>query len=128
MIEINTNKLATRKFVKIDGHDYTVRKLGAGDELAISQIIRTLNRLQDKAKDGTFTAKDEAKFTELQERSLKIYAATFDDGGDGSKSLELISRLSYDERTEVYDLIFNADKLKEAEEQKETDGESATTE
>ncbi|UNQ40949.1 hypothetical protein MPC38_06775 [Prescottella equi] len=115
MIEIATSKLSSRKKVLIDGHDYTVRKLSAGDELAISQILRKLNRLQEKAKAGIFSAKEEEEFNALQEQSLKIYADTFDDGGDGTKSLELISRLSYDERTEVYDMIFNADKLKEQE-------------
>lgn len=132
MIEIATKKLTTRKKVLIDGHEYTVRKLGAGDELAISQILRQLEKLQEKARKGALTSKDEDLFTELQEKSLKIYADTFDDGGDGSKSLELISGLSYDERTEVYDLIFNADKLKQAEADnaealKETDGEPEPT-
>jgi hypothetical protein len=116
MIEISTSKLTSRKHVLIDGHAYTVRKLGAGDELAISQILRQLEKLQEKAKSGkTLTPKDDDLFQELQERSLAIYASTFDDGGDGSKSRKLIESLSYDERAELQDLIFNADKKKEGD-------------
>ncbi|WP_439946511.1 hypothetical protein [Streptomyces sp. BBFR109] len=131
MIDISTNKLSGRKKVLIDGQEYVVRRLGAGDELAISQILRQLNKLQKKLTAPDLKSEQEAKFEEelnvLQERALKIYADTFDDGGDGSKSMELVSRLTYDERTELYDMIFNADKIKEAEAEqaKEGDGSEA---
>lgn len=107
MLEIRTANLKTRKRVLIDDHEYVVRRLGAGDELALSQIIRQTEALIKKAqKVGKLTEAEDRQFADMQEKSLKIYAGTFDDGGDGSQSLALVSNLSYDERSLLYEQIF----------------------
>ena len=107
MIEISTSKMSTRKKVLIDGQEFTIRKLGAGEELDLSQISRELFTLLDELdpKKG-FTEESAKKYDELKKKSLDIYIATFDDGGDQSKSKELIYRLNDDERNEIYSQAF----------------------
>lgn len=110
MLEISTNNLSSRKKIKIDGHVYTVRKLGAGEEMDINSIIRELNKISKRNKGKKdLSPADEAEFNRLQERSLAIYAGTFDDGGDGSKALALIKGLSYEDRGELHKQIFALD-------------------
>jgi hypothetical protein len=109
IITINLNSLDSRKRVKIGDTIFIVRRLGAGEELDINQLIRELDEISaraKKSKDGNLSEKDKKRFLDLQETSLRIYAKTFDDGGDGSKSLELIRQLSFPDRTLVHDKIF----------------------
>lgn len=110
MLEIQTAKLSSRKRVLIDGTEFTVRKLGAGDELALSQIIRRTQELLKKAeKNNDLTDKEQADLLDMHKQSLAIYASTFDDGGDGSKSMQLVEKLSYEERTLLYKQIWNVE-------------------
>lgn len=107
IISISSNDLGTRKKVQIDGVDFTVRKLGAGEELDLSQIARQTFKLLDKLTDSKdWSDEDAALFDDLKKRSLAIYAKTFDDGGDGSKSTELVERLSDEERNAIYRQVF----------------------
>lgn len=114
IISISSNDLGTRKRVKIDGHLFTVRKLGAGEELDLSQIARqTVKLLEKLTETEEWSDKDSNEFEDLKRRSLNIYAKTFDDGGDGSKSMALVERLSDEERNEIYRQVFPRAKVEE---------------
>jgi hypothetical protein len=109
MLEINTRDLSTRRKALIDGHEYVVRRLGAGDELAVSQMSRRaqeLLKIAKESKDGNLTPELQKELDDLSERSLKIYASTYDDGGDGSRSLALVKSLSIAERVIMHNTIF----------------------
>ena len=103
---ISTNDLGTRKVVNIDGHDYTVRKLGAGEDLDVAQITRESITLLEKATSENWGEEEAKQLETLKAKALDIYTRTFDDGGDGSKSRELMSRLSDEERNKLYAMIF----------------------
>lgn len=114
MISISSNDLGTRKRVKIDGIDFTVRKLGAGEELDLSQIARQTLKLLERLSDNKeWKDSDSLEFDGLKKKSLEIYAKTFDDGGDGSKSDELVKRLSDEERNNIYRQVFPKVELQE---------------
>lgn len=123
MIEISTSSLTTRKKQKIDGHEYTVRKLGAGEELLLSEISRKILAMLTDLSNDDWNEKSSKEYNKLKQQTLDIYTATFDDGGDQSKSRALIERLSDDERNEIYGIIFG-DKSAESEEVKEDDSAS----
>lgn len=106
MLEINTNTLKSRKKVLIDGQQYIVRKLGAGEELSLSQAMRKLEKLGNKEKSGDLTEAEQDQAIKLAQSTLDTLISTFDDGGDGSKAKALISGLSAEELKEVYDKIF----------------------
>jgi hypothetical protein len=111
MLQIKTNQLKARKKVLIDDHEYTVRRLGAGEELALSQAYREMKKLEKKAKAEKSTDADDDKALELANKVFNVLAGTFDDGGDGRKSRELVSSLSNDELKEVYDTIFKEEQV-----------------
>lgn len=122
IISISSNDLGTRKKVKIDGEDFIIRKLGAGEELDLSQIGREILKLLEKVtNDKDWTDDDSNKFEELKKKSLEIYAKTLDDGGDGSKSKALIERLSDDERNAIYRIAFPKVEVKEDADEEEAD-------
>lgn len=109
MLELNTNDLGTRPSVMIDGHPYTVRQEGAGDSLKINELLRDTKKVQEeftKSKSKEETSKDLENLVDLQSRMIKIIAARYDDGGDGSKSYDLISKLSNQERMLLERKIF----------------------
>ena len=110
MIEFSTSSLSSRKRVKIDGHVYTVRRMGAGEELDASTVIRELKKLSSRInKSNNYSEKDMELYDKLQARSLDIFVGLFDDGGDGTKSRELIGKLSFEDRTEMVKQIFSVD-------------------
>jgi len=124
MLEINTGQLRNRKKVLIDSHEYTVRKLGAGEELQISQMAREMEKLTKK--DATkLTDKEADRGVELANAIFAIMVSTFDDGLDGTMSKELIGSLTQGELQELYAQIF-AEPTAEAEPNKGavTDGDT----
>lgn len=112
MLEINTSELKGRVKVKIDGHEYTVRKLGAGEELALSQLLREADVLakkeekSQKDKSLSITEDEQKRGIEMMEQYFDTMVGLFDDGGDQSKSRQLLDGLSTDEQKEVYEMIF----------------------
>lgn len=97
-LTISTKDLKSRKNVEIDGHHYIVRRFGAGEQLSLNQLLREANKVQDSG--------DEDKALSIFGQVIDIFAGVFDDGGDGSKSRELISRLSQEEIEELFKQIF----------------------
>lgn len=109
MLEISTNQLKARKKVEIDGHPYIVRKLGAGEQLAINQLLRKATALGQKFEDGKSTEQDEIEAENISERMVSILVGLFDDGGDGSKARTLVSSLNENEVRELFVQIFPED-------------------
>lgn len=110
MLELNTTDLASRKKVKIDGHIYTVRPSGAGDDMKLNMVLAQLKKLAEKAdKNKNETAKDITTIAELQKQAIKVVSDRYDDGGDGSKAFDLITRLSPTDRyaleAQIFDLV-----------------------
>lgn len=103
MLQIETSKLKSRKNVEIDGHPYVVRKPGAGEQLAMSQKLRQLGKY-DAKKD--LTDEEQADIERISNEVIKQMAACFNDGGDGTKSMELVSQLSPEELQDILAEIF----------------------
>lgn len=122
-ITITTSTLITTREAIIDGVDFTVRKMGAGDQLDISQAsAKLMNANQDllniKAKMQSATdevqvakyAKDCAKMldavVEINRALEEVYSRLFDDHGDQSKSKALIHNIGVDGATKILAQIF----------------------
>jgi len=110
MLELNTSDFGLQVEVKIDGHPYRVRRLGAGEELKLGSLLRKMRKLlREMAKPEVSdqrTDQIEKEVDDLEQESIRVIALTFNDGGDGSKSLDLISRLSHEDRTTMIRKIF----------------------
>lgn len=119
----STSDYIKTKTGKIDGTVYTIRRMGAGDELDIAAISSKVLRLQEQIelmRDGIKNAKDEEatlkavaensdvmeKLAEEQAKLEKVYASLFDDGGDQSKSLALVHKLGHEGVKKLLDDIF----------------------
>lgn len=108
MQKISTNALTTRKKVEIDGHPYTVRKFGAGEQLRLNQLLREADNFSKKLEKTEAESPElEQQVIELGEQIMNMFVVLFDDGGDGSKSRALIESLSQDEAQELFRQIFN---------------------
>lgn len=122
----STSDYIKTKTGKIDGTVYTIRRMGAGDELDIAAISSKVLRLQEQIellRDGIKNAKDEEatlkvvaensdameKLAEEQAKLEKVYASLFDDGGDGRKSLALVHKLGHEGVKNLLDDIFGED-------------------
>lgn len=91
-----------------DGTIYKVRKMGAGEQLAWSQDLRRIDRLQKKAKTREGLSKeDQEEMFRIERRSTENTAKLFDDGGDGTKSLELVNKLSDQSLADLLEQIWS---------------------
>ena len=122
----STSDYIKTKTGEIDGTVYTIRRMGAGDELDIAAISSKVLRLQEQLKlmqDDIKRAKSEEetlkvvaenseameKLAEGQAKLEKVYASLFDDGGDQSKSRALVHKLGYEGVKKLLDDIFGED-------------------
>lgn len=110
MLQLSTNKLSQRKNVEIDGHHYIVRRMGAGDQLSVSQYMRELSALGKKEQNQELSQKELDRVAEIELEALQISARCFDDQGDGTKSLALVKSLTPEELTELMSQIFDEPK------------------
>lgn len=101
MLQINTSTLKSRKKVEIDGHGYSVRRLGAGEQLTLSQQMRELKSLRSSESD-----EDAQKVEQISRDVLNLMANCFDDGVSGKKSKQLVHSLAPEELEEILDTIF----------------------
>lgn len=117
MITITTNDIINSKKAEIDKHVYTVRKMGAGDQLDLSQYITQLNKVQEeiknlegKKKSGLDVNKEQQKFVEkfnsIYNGIIDCYARLFDDGEDGKKSRELVKKVGIENIGNILNQIF----------------------
>lgn len=133
-LTISLSNVRNVKRVHIDEFgDFKVRKMGAGEELDLSDKLRRLNEIIEELNLLDFkhvniknpTKKDIAELSRLTKRSeafmdeindikryeIATYARLFDDGGDGSKTQELLSSLSDEDRAELLKRIFEPAKI-----------------
>ena len=107
MLEIKTSELHTRKRAKIDGHIYTVRRMGNLEQLNLSQSMRRLTVLSKIEDNGTkLTDKQALEVEEISSKLANTFVNLFDDGGDQSKSKALLMTLSDLEIKEIMEKIF----------------------
>ena len=123
IIQISTSNTNKTKRAEIDGHVYTVRRPGAGDQLDISSLSSELlslsksliterNRLQSaKSSDNEeeIISRISKKMERFGEKSRKLeacYARLFDDGGDQSKSINLVHTYGIENVVKFIDQIF----------------------
>lgn len=139
-ITISLSNVHNVKKVHIDEiGDFKVRKMGAGEELDLSDKLRRLNEIIEELNDLDFTGinlakptkKDITELKRLTNRSEKLmeeinvikrfeleaYAKCFDDGGDGSKTKELLDSLSDEDRSALLNAIFGKAKIVEVPEE-----------
>lgn len=105
-LSIKTNELKTRYKVNIDGHDYIVRKMGNLEQIEYARAMKRLETLSKK-DESTLTEEEDQEVYELTGRISEIFIAMFDDGGDQSKSKNMLSSLSGEEIGELLNQIFN---------------------
>lgn len=130
-IAISTSKFIKTVKAKIDDRIYTVRKIGAGEQLDLSREIGKIGEYQVQALNlrGKYeTAKDDATKEKLLEEIMKvseaigaindrieaIYCGLFDDGDDGSHAKRLVHMLGIENTQKVYDQIMGATDEKSA--------------
>lgn len=80
MLQISTAKIKKIYDVNIDGHHYKVRKMGAGERLAVAQAYKRIDALSKK-KQNT-----EAETNELMALSKEVFdtmISVFDDQQGG---------------------------------------------
>lgn len=111
MITISTKNYINGKTVSIDGHEYIVRNLGAGDRLDLSQIASELMKLRTDALNSKEKSQEEQikilkKIAKLMESMNEVYERCFNDGGNGSKSKQLIKLIGIDNANNMLKEIF----------------------
>lgn len=121
-IAISTSKYITTVKAKIDDRIYTVRKIGAGEQLDLSREIGKIGEYQVEALNlrGKYeTATDEESKSKLLAEILKIseaigeindrieaiYIGLFDDGENGAYSKRLVHSLGIENVQKIYDEI-----------------------
>ena len=124
-VSISTSKYITTIKAVIDGHTYTVRKIGAGEQLDLSREFSKLQELQLEATnlhakyEVAKTKEDKNKLeieyinvakplADIMERIEDIYINLFDDGEDGKYSRQLVHSLSIGDVRKIYDEIMGA--------------------
>ncbi len=115
MLQISTKDFSARKKVLIDDHEYSVRRFGNIEQLDMSQYMRRLKKLADIEKSTKLTEAQELEVEELGSKVTMMFVNLFDDGGDQTKSRELIASLSDTELTAMLDQIFEEAKPNETE-------------
>ena len=130
-IAISTSKFIKTVKAKIDDRVYTVRKIGAGEQLDLSREVGKIGEYQVQALNlrGKYeTAKDDATKQKLLEEIMNvseaigaindrieaIYCGLFDDGEDGSHAKRLVHMLGIENIQKVYDQIMGATDEKSA--------------
>lgn len=149
MLTISLNDIIETVKVKIGDDIFTVRRMGGGEELNLSQLMSHSSKLIDEASklQTTFielSASDEKKIppkklktmttrlnditTELntlQEKQLSAYIGLFDDGGDGSKSRNLLEKSTLPKIKELIAQIFEQAELEKLKTTEADDGTEA---
>lgn len=122
-LRISLNNIRNVKNIFIEGLGaFTVRKLGAGEELDLSDkmrrlsaIFRELQSLQltdEKNPEALKEAQDKAEtlsaeVAEIQRFELDMYKRCFEDDNDGKNVEKLLNSLSIEERSNLFKSIFN---------------------
>lgn len=138
MITINLNDIREVVEVTIGDHVYKVRRMGSGEELDLSasnrrtfEAMERANKLQKKFLELSATPEEEldqkevdklvkqmdkvtAEIRKEQEYQSEAFVKLFDDGGDGSKSRELLKSFSHNEKQKLLEQIFSQKEVLDA--------------
>ena len=138
MITINLNDIREVVEVTIGDHIYNVRRMGSGEELDLSasnrrtfEAMERANKLQKKFMELSATPEEELDQKEVdklvkqmdkvtdeirkeQEYQSEAFVKLFDDGGDGSKSRELLKSFSHGEKQKLLEQIFSQKEVLDA--------------
>lgn len=124
-LRIALNSIRNVKNVYIEGiGGFTVRKLGAGEELDLSDKMRQLGAILKELQDinlSSFDTKDAKKLKKLQDRAdvlskkvgeiqrfeLQVYKKCFEDDNNGKNVDILLNSLSVEDRANLFKTIFN---------------------
>lgn len=138
VIEISTDGMHKTREARIDGHVFTVREMGAGDKLDLSQyqsamsnlgveILNLQGRLRSMVKavsgDTVEALKDTSnadllkqmddavkKVSQYQKKTLEILSRQFDDGTkENLKSIELVNKYGTDGIDKILKQVFEAE-------------------
>lgn len=147
MITIDLNQIRETVEVTIGDHVFNVRRMGSGEELELSasnrrtfELMNKASKLQKQFLELAETPEDKLDQKEIdkmvkqmdkvtadirseQDYQSEAFVKLFDDGGDGSKSRELLKTLSNDEKSKLLQSIFEQktvlDSQKESEDSEE---------
>jgi|SRR5690606_16695931 len=130
MITIDLNQIRETVEVTIGDHVFNVRRMGSGEELELSasnrrtfELMNKASKLQKQFLELAETPEDKLDQKEIdkmvkqmdkvtadirseQDYQSEAFVKLFDDGGDGSKSRELLKTLSNDEKSKLLQSIF----------------------
>lgn len=127
-LRISLNNIRNVKKVYIDGiGGFTVRKLGAGEELDLSDKMRRLGEILKELQAIDFTKYDVSKeddkaeleaiskhadtltqeVSQIQRFELETYKQCFEDDQDGKNVDKLLDSLSAQDRANLFNEIFN---------------------
>jgi hypothetical protein len=96
MFEIQTKSYVQEKTILIDGKTWTMKPLGAGDELAMSQMQRRASSIQKKVDTGEATDEDLDKLEVYETRVMQVFEGIFKDGSeDNSEVREWITNTPF---------------------------------
>lgn len=87
MYEIKTSDYIKTFKVKVDGNEWSVKRFGAGYELALSQATRRLKLLGKKIEGDTATDQDYDQYDKLEKRIVSIFGDIFSDGTEDNASV-----------------------------------------
>lgn len=112
-----TNKLKSRRKALIDGHEFTVRRMGNIERLEVLQAQDEIKAIIDKypqdVKDEDIKAGDMEIVNKKALQSAEILIGLFDDGGDQSKSRSLVRSLDDEDIIAIIDEVFSQTDVKE---------------
>lgn len=105
-----TNQLKSRRKAIIDGHEFTIRRFGNIERLEVMRLQQEVEKIIKKypadAKDEDISQEDIDEINSKAMQSSELLIRLFDDGGDQSKSRDLIRSLEDTEIIDIIDSIF----------------------
>lgn len=105
-----TNQLKSRRKALIDGHEFTVRRMGNIERLEVLQaqdeINAILNKYPKDVKDKDIKQEDMDRVNQMALSSAEVLIGLFDDGGDQSKSRALVRSLDDGDIISIIDEVF----------------------
>lgn len=114
-----TNTLKSRRKAVIDGHEFTVRRMGNIERLEVLQAQDEIKAIIDKypqdVKDEDIKPADMEVVNTKALQSAEILVGLFDDGGDQSKSRALVRSLEDDDIIDIIEKVFSQTEVKEDE-------------
>lgn len=101
MINISSSKYNKPIEVEIDGERFEVRKIGAGTQLDLSQIVARITKAKTEALNLTATEKEDSdKLSQAMDKVAKLikeleqtFMTLFSDNANGEKVKELFNKV-----------------------------------